>query len=73
MKAVKMHAANKGWRVASKATRNSRGYLGMKIQRTRREALEFEVGDRSMEERTQRYMALNPPPVLPIEVSTKSN
>ena len=73
MKAVKMHAATKGWRVTSKATRNSRGYLGMRIQRTRREAPDFEFGDRSMEERIQRYMALNPPPVPPIEVSTKSN
>ena len=69
MKAIIKHAITKGWRVASKSTRRLRGYLGIKLQRTRREPLGFEFGGRNMLETVRRYMALNPRPVPPIEVS----
>ena len=70
MKAIIRHATKRGWRVASKATRRLRGYLGIKLQRTRREPPGFEFGGRIMLEMVGRYMALNPPPVPPIEVSS---
>ncbi len=47
-----------------------RGYLGIKIQRPRRQPT-VEFGGRTMLERIHHYMSLNPKPQPPIEVSTR--
>lgn len=46
-----------------------RGYRGLKLRRARRSRPGYEFGGRDTQQRVQNYIAANPPPLPPIEVS----
>jgi len=67
-KAILLHSQQKGWAVQYKFTGSQRGYLGLGLQRARRQPPGFEFGGQMMLAAVDGYMALSPPPVPPIEV-----
>lgn len=51
----------------------ARGYRGIKLHRPRRTRPGYEFGGRDTQQRVHNYMAANPAPLPPIEVSLLTN
>ena len=47
----------------------ARGYRGIKLRRPRRTSIGYKFGGRDTQQRVNNYMATNPAPLPPIEVS----
>lgn len=58
-----------GWQVRTDMRDRVRGYRGIKLRRPRRTSIGYKFGGRDTQQRVHNYMATNPAPLPPIEVS----